>query len=41
MYKLTIYIPTYNRVESLLKQLHAISSTIDTSKVAVIVNDNA
>lgn len=39
--RLTIYIPTYNRAQSLLKQLHAISSTIDSSKVSVIVNDNA
>lgn len=38
--KLTIYIPSYNRASSLLRQLHAISSNIDTSKVFIIVNDN-
>lgn len=37
---LTIYIPTYNRGNSLLKQLNAINNSVDKSKVFVMVNDN-
>ena len=37
---LTIYIPTYNRGTSLQKQLNAINSSIDKSKIVVMVNDN-
>ena len=37
---LTIYIPTYNRANSLLKQLNAINNFSDKDKINVIVNDN-
>ena len=37
---LTIYIPSYNRADSLLKQLNTINKLSDKSKIKVIVNDN-
>jgi glycosyltransferase involved in cell wall biosynthesis len=37
---LTIYIPSYNRADSLLKQLHSIKNLNDINKIKVIVNDN-
>lgn len=40
-YKLLIYIPTYNRAASLLKQLKAIDNNINKSLITIIVNDNA
>ncbi|WP_129101921.1 glycosyltransferase family 2 protein [Arcobacter sp. F2176] len=39
MNKLTIYIPTYNRAESVLKQLNLIK-TINNDNITVIVSDN-
>jgi len=38
--KLTIYIPSYNRSDSLLKQLNTISNFKDKAKLNVVVNDN-
>jgi len=40
MILLTIYIPSYNRSNSLLKQLDAINSFKDKTKFKVVVNDN-
>ena len=37
---LTIYIPSYNRANSLLKQLDSINGFKDKTKIKVIVNDN-
>ncbi len=37
---LTIYIPSYNRTDSLLKQLDAINNFNDKDKIKIIVNDN-
>ncbi len=37
---LTIYIPSYNRANSLLKQLDAINNFRDKTKFKVVVNDN-
>ncbi len=37
---LTIYIPSYNRADSLLKQLDTINNFNDKDKIKVIVNDN-
>lgn len=39
-YKLLIYIPTYNRAQSILRQLVLISNNIDKSKVMILLNDN-
>ncbi len=40
MKKITIYIPTYNRSKSLLKQLKAINTCINKSDIQVIVSNN-
>jgi glycosyltransferase involved in cell wall biosynthesis len=37
---LTIYIPSYNRADLLLKQLYSINNLNDTNKIKVVINDN-
>ncbi len=40
MKKITIYIPTYNRSKSLLKQLEAINTCYNKSNIQVVVSNN-